>query len=66
MAESLEALDPVGTVRVHGEVWNAQSVSGNIAQGQKVRITRIENLKLFVEQVKSSQPAYVPRAGRES
>ena len=49
--ESLGALEPLGRVRVNGEFWNAESVSGNIGQGKKVRITEIKNLKLFVEEV---------------
>jgi membrane-bound serine protease (ClpP class) len=47
--EALSALDPYGTVRVWGEVWNAESVSGNVNAGEKVRVTAINNLKLLVE-----------------
>lgn len=42
-------LSPFGKVHVHGERWNAESVSGVIAQGETVRVTGIENLKIFVE-----------------
>ena len=50
--ESLNELAPAGTVRVQGEVWNAESVSGNINAGEKVKVTAMRNLKLYVEQIK--------------
>lgn len=53
IGEALASLEPSGMVRVHGELWNAESISGSIAQGQRVRVTAIENLKLYVEQVNS-------------
>ena len=49
--ESLDALDPFGRVHVHGEVWNAESIAGNIKVGEKIRITAIKDLKLFVERI---------------
>jgi membrane-bound serine protease (ClpP class) len=51
--QSITALSPSGTVRVHGEIWNAESVSGNIAAGESVRIIEMKNLKLFVEPISS-------------
>lgn len=52
IGETLAALEPLGLVRVHGELWNAESVSGNIHQGQKVRVKAIKDLTLYVEHVK--------------
>jgi membrane-bound serine protease (ClpP class) len=49
IGESLETLNPVGRVRVHGEIWNAESVSGPINKGEKIRVKAIKNLKLHVE-----------------
>ena len=49
--ETIEALTPLGFVRVHGEMWKAESLSGTIDKGKKVRIVGIENLKLFVEPI---------------
>ena len=49
--EALDNLQPSGMIRVHGELWRARSVAGLIGQGQKVRVTAIENLTLYVEQV---------------
>jgi membrane-bound serine protease (ClpP class) len=37
-----------GHVRIHGEVWRARA-SGPIAQGKRVRVTRIDGLTLEVE-----------------
>jgi membrane-bound serine protease (ClpP class) len=45
-------LNPEGTIRVHGEIWNAYSSSGRIAAGAVVRVIEINNLNLKVEQVK--------------
>ena len=47
--ETLVPLNLTGTVRVRGEVWNAESLSGIIEAGEKVRVTGIKDLKLFVE-----------------
>lgn len=49
VGETLGTLDLTGTVRVHGEVWNAESTSGMISKGEKVRVTGIKDLKLYVE-----------------
>lgn len=49
--ESLDTLNPAGTVWVHGERWQAESVHGPVRKGQKVRVVGIDNLKLQVEQL---------------
>jgi membrane-bound serine protease (ClpP class) len=41
-------LKPSGQVRVHGEIWTATSVAGNLKKGAVVRVVDIENLKLTV------------------
>lgn len=51
--EAIEALSPLGTVSIHGERWKAESVAGNIEQGKKIRVTGMQNLKLYVETVVS-------------
>lgn len=53
VGESLETLNPGGTVRVHGEIWNAESVAEKINQGEKVRVVEVKSLKLRVEPVHS-------------
>ena len=47
----LEDLDPLGSVRVHGEIWQAQSASGKIEAGQKIRILSMKNFRLTVEAI---------------
>ncbi len=51
MGHALVRIDPNGTVQVHGEIWKAESVSGNIDAGQKIRVTGIRNLLLYVEPI---------------
>ena len=48
-AETIETLNPAGRVRIHGEIWNAVSISGSIGKGEKVRVTELKNLTLYVE-----------------
>jgi membrane-bound serine protease (ClpP class) len=49
VGECIMPVDPLGTVSVHGEVWNAATRSGHINAGEKVRITGVNGLTLFVE-----------------
>ncbi|HET6723404.1 MAG TPA: nodulation protein NfeD [Chitinophagaceae bacterium] len=49
--EVTETLSPTGTVRVQGEIWNAESLGGPIDKGEKVRVKEMKNLKLFVERI---------------
>jgi membrane-bound serine protease (ClpP class) len=53
IGETISQLNPEGTVRVQGEIWQAESLSGKIAKDVRVRVVDIQNLKLRVEQVKS-------------
>ncbi len=54
IGEAFSPLNPEGTIRVHGEFWQAESISGKISKGEHVRVEEIQNLKLRVKQVKSS------------
>ena len=49
--EALATLEPSGTVQVHGERWNAESVSGSIERGQKIIVKAIHNLTLYVDKL---------------
>ena len=49
--KTLDVLDPAGTVMVEGEIWNAESVTGSISKGEKIRVTAMRNLKLYVEKI---------------
>ncbi len=42
-------LRPDGKVFVHGEVWDATASAGTIAAGEKVRVVRVEEMRLTVE-----------------
>jgi membrane-bound serine protease (ClpP class) len=48
-AVTLEVLNPSGIVGIHGEIWNALSISGMIHMGEKVRVKEVKNLTLYVE-----------------
>jgi len=45
-----------GMVRVHGELWRAESAQP-VAEGKTVRVTRVEGLKLYVEPAEAASPA---------
>jgi membrane-bound serine protease (ClpP class) len=51
----IETLKPEGVVRVHGEIWNAESLSGTIQKGNRIRVVRINGLKLLVEPFTTSK-----------
>jgi membrane-bound serine protease (ClpP class) len=44
-------LQPEGEVRVHGEFWKAESQDGEIKKGERIIVTKINNLKLFVKRI---------------
>lgn len=44
----LTELSPVGTVRVRGETWTAESLSGPLAAGARVNVVEVEGLRLRV------------------
>jgi membrane-bound serine protease (ClpP class) len=48
IGEALETLNPTGQVRVHGEIWNAESEGGKIPKGAQIKVVRVENLKILV------------------
>jgi membrane-bound serine protease (ClpP class) len=48
-AEVMEPLDPTGTVKLQGEIWNAESLAGRIDKGETVVVKGIRNLKVYVE-----------------
>lgn len=46
--EVIQACDPLGRVRVRGEIWNARCKAAALA-GEPVRITAVDGLTLVVE-----------------
>jgi len=55
IGESIEQLNPDGTIRVHGELWKATSSSGKIPKSTRVRIVSVKDLMLIVEPTKSTK-----------
>lgn len=49
LGESFEDLNPTGQVQVNGDVWNAESISGLINKGEKIKVIGIKGLTLLVE-----------------
>lgn len=48
-AVALGPIDLTGTVKLQGEIWNAESLSGRINKGETVLVREIRNLILYVE-----------------
>jgi membrane-bound serine protease (ClpP class) len=51
IGQAITDLNPAGQVRVHGEIWNAESIEGLINTGEKVMVTKINSLKLLVKKI---------------
>ncbi len=49
--EAITDLIPEGSIKVHGEIWKAESTEGNINKGEKIIVTGMLNLKLIVRKV---------------
>ncbi len=49
--ETTTDLRPEGQVKVHGEIWQAESREGVIKKGSKIKVQAVENLKLIVTKV---------------
>ena len=52
IGNALTPVNPEGTVRVNGEIWQAESIGGTIEKGEHIRVVKVQDLKLKVEQVK--------------
>ncbi len=50
-AKVITDLNPVGKVRVMGEIWDAHSIAGEVPAGMEVEITEIDDLKLYVKPI---------------
>ena len=53
---AISDLKPKGEVRVAGEIWHAESLSGDIANGEKVCVKALNGLVLEVEKIHKSEP----------
>ncbi len=47
--EAITDLNPNGSVKVHGEIWKAESIEGEIPSGSKIIVTGVSNLKLKIK-----------------
>jgi len=48
----VEDLDPEGVVKLHGELWKAESKDGKrIPVGEKIRVAEVKGLTLIVERI---------------
>ena len=52
---SLETLEPVGQVRIKGELWNAESINGIIKKDEEIIVEKVVNLSLMVKRLKSDK-----------
>jgi len=43
-----------GTVRINGELWTARSLSGPVAEGERVTVEQVDGLKLWVRRTSAS------------
>jgi membrane-bound serine protease (ClpP class) len=48
---ALSNLNPMGDVKVHGEIWHAESIDGEIKKGSQILIGGAEGLTLKVKKV---------------
>jgi len=53
--EARTDLNPRGRVFVMGELWRAESRSGDIKQGDAVRVTAVNGLTLTVEKIEKEE-----------
>ncbi|MCO5238197.1 MAG: nodulation protein NfeD [Chitinophagaceae bacterium] len=47
----METLNPTGLIMLDGEIWNAESLSGTIKKGEKVKVREMKDLKVYVEKL---------------
>jgi membrane-bound ClpP family serine protease len=57
-------LTPEGTVRVRGETWSAESMSGRVPMGAPVHVMEIDGLRLRVWS-DAVEPDGLPQASRD-
>ena len=49
IGETVDQLNPEGTIRIHGEIWKATSSVGKIPKNTKIHIVSVKGLELTVE-----------------
>jgi membrane-bound serine protease (ClpP class) len=51
IGKAISDLEPNGLVRVHGEIWDAETIDSKIEAGSKIIVEQVNNLKLKVKKV---------------
>lgn len=51
-----ETLEPEGKIFIHGEIWDAFSTGDPIPRGTRVRVVRVDEMRLTVEPVNAQRP----------
>jgi membrane-bound serine protease (ClpP class) len=51
IGEAISDIESGGQVKVHGEIWKAESAAGTIPKGSKIIVTGISNLKLTIRKL---------------
>ncbi|MDR3627354.1 MAG: nodulation protein NfeD [Ignavibacteriaceae bacterium] len=49
IGEAITEIDRNGLVKLHGEIWKAESQEGYISRGSKIIVTGISNLRLLIK-----------------
>ncbi len=57
IAEARTDLNPTGMVYVEGELWKAVLERGQLEKGSRVRVTGVEDMKLYVQPLEGSEPS---------
>jgi membrane-bound serine protease (ClpP class) len=52
---ALEPLEPLGIIRIKGELWNAESINGTIKEGEIIIVEKVNNLILIVKRLNSGR-----------
>ena len=50
-----ETLEPEGKIFIHGEIWDASSTGDPIPRGTRVKVVRVDEMRLTVEPVKTQR-----------
>jgi len=58
--EALSELDPAGRINIHGEIWDAESVSGKIEKGGSVVVEGCRGLRLRVRAASHKRLGLMP------
>lgn len=51
IGEAITEIDRNGLVKLHGEIWKAESQEENIPKGSKIIVTGISNLRLLIKKI---------------